>query len=164
MPKAWAKIEVCDVRVRDQRRDLMPVQVNRIGGRQVMRDDHGPKRRLPRRATALIKQVAQHLFTDEGDIAFAFPEIGQVDRIKALLDFGDGLAQRPLDIELFVADASSGRPEQVFVPQNQLMGFQNHARVTLVGLLELALQPFKLHVRERDRFIEPHQLGSDFFR
>ena len=56
-------------RVRDQRRDLMPVQVNRIGGRQVMRDDHGPKRRLPRRATALIKQVAQHLFTDEGDIA-----------------------------------------------------------------------------------------------
>jgi hypothetical protein len=123
---------------------------------------HCTERRLPGHPTGRIKEVAQHLFTNERDIALALAEVGQVDRIEALLNLGDGLAQGPLDIELLVAYTPSRRPEQVFIAQDQLMRFQDHAAVALIALFELALEPLELHVGERNRFVETHQLGSDF--
>ncbi len=136
------------------------VQVRGVGRRQVVRDDHRARRRH-RRPHVDAEQVAQDAIAHEVDVAAALAEVVLLDGVEDGLDLLDGAAQRPLGVDLLLADAPPRRIDQVLVVEDELVRLDDVEVVLALALGELLLDALELLVGRAERGVEARDLGLD---
>ncbi len=136
------------------------MQVGGVGGRQIVRDDDRARRRYGG-GLVLAEQVAQDAIADEVDVGAALAEVVFFDRVEDGLDLFDRLAQRPLGVDLVLADAAARGLDHVLVVQHEQVRVEDQEVVLAFALGQLALDALELLAGHAQRFVEAADLGLD---
>ncbi len=135
-------------------------QHRRVGGREVVGDDHRPLGDLLLHVHHLPEEVPHHPVGDEVHVGAALAEVLVLDLVEEVLDLPGHPAHRPLGVDPVVGDELVHLVDQHRVTEHQPMRLEDQGVVLAVALLQPLLQLHQLVLGEVDGGLEPHQLRA----